>query len=80
MNSRAIAAKIIAKVTSQQQSLTTALASEINRTTQDASFIQELCFGVLRWYPKLLRILQTSQHVRQSYWESRLMVIFIMMM
>src|SRR6185312_2748599 len=51
-NSRACAAKILTLVLNQGQSLATAFAT-LPPTQPDRGFIQELCYGVLRWYWQL---------------------------
>lgn len=59
-NARALAAQALAKVMQQGVSLTEALAtvrSNIKIDTRDQGFIQELCYGVLRWYEPLQCVL-----------------------
>jgi 16S rRNA (cytosine967-C5)-methyltransferase len=58
MNSRAIAAQILAAVIQQKRSLNTALAERLAdySSAQDRGFIQELSYGVLRWYWQLNEI------------------------
>ncbi|OGT35631.1 MAG: 16S rRNA (cytosine(967)-C(5))-methyltransferase [Gammaproteobacteria bacterium RBG_16_51_14] len=52
MQTRTIAARILTRVIRDRQSLSTVLADELNRITdnKDSAFIQELCYGVLRWF------------------------------
>ena len=53
-NSRAIAAKIVFAVIEQKQSLTQVLATHLNDVSaQDRAFIQQMCYGTLRWLPRL---------------------------
>lgn len=54
-NSRARAAKIITAIILDGSSLTAAL-KQISPADQDRSFIQELCYGVMRWYGQLIAI------------------------
>lgn len=51
MNNRAQAARILSRVITQHCSLTDCLAQE-----KPTSFVAELCYGVLRWYPRLTAI------------------------
>lgn len=53
-NSRAVAAEIVFTVIEQKQSLTQVLATHLsNISAQDKGFIQEMCYGTLRWLPRL---------------------------
>lgn len=54
-STRSIAAQILAEVFTHQQSLTDLLKNNIPQkiSVEDKGFIQELCFGVLRWYWQL---------------------------
>lgn len=54
-STRSIAAEILAEVFTDQQSLTELLKNNIppKISAEDKGFIQELCFGVLRWYWQL---------------------------
>lgn len=54
-NSRAQAAKIISTIILDGASLTAAL-KQISSVDKNRSFIQELCYGVLRWYWQLAAI------------------------
>lgn len=55
MNVRATAAKIISQLLENQCSLSQILPKfkEQCKTKEEASLLQALCFGVLRWYPRL---------------------------
>jgi 16S rRNA (cytosine967-C5)-methyltransferase len=57
-NSRAIAAQIISRVLKEKISLKDALAAGVNASiaSRDRAFIQELCYGVIRWYPPLTQL------------------------
>jgi 16S rRNA (cytosine967-C5)-methyltransferase len=57
MNPRAIAAKIIAQVL-QGNSLTIALTEKLKSENQDNALIQEICYGVFRWYSRLEKLAQ----------------------
>jgi 16S rRNA (cytosine967-C5)-methyltransferase len=54
-NSRAAAARVLAEVIGQGRSLSTALPRQLAgiSSAQDRGFVQELCFGTLRWLPRL---------------------------
>ena len=54
MNVRAAAAKVIYQVVDQGQSLSTALpAAQQDIKERDHALLQEICYGVLRWLPRL---------------------------
>jgi 16S rRNA (cytosine967-C5)-methyltransferase len=55
MNTRLIATQILKGVLRDKRSLNEVLAEGKSKckTTQDQALVQALCFGVLRWYPKL---------------------------
>jgi 16S rRNA (cytosine967-C5)-methyltransferase len=57
-NSRAIAAQIISRVLKEKISLKDALAEGVNTSidSRDRAFIQELCYGVIRWYAPLKQL------------------------
>lgn len=57
-NSRAIAAQIVLRVLKEKISLKEALASAVNASiaSRDRGFIEELCYGVLRWYAPLRQL------------------------
>lgn len=57
-NSRAIAAQIISRVLKEKISLTDALSAGVNTNidSRDRAFIQELCYGVIRWYSSLRQL------------------------
>ena len=57
-NSRAIAAQIIFRVLKARISLTDALSTGVNAdiNSRDRAFIQELCYGVIRWYAPLKQL------------------------
>lgn len=59
MNTRALAATILAQVVDEGTFLTFALDAALPRIPQDAdrAFVQALCYGTLRWYWRLDRIL-----------------------
>ncbi|AJR07021.1 16S rRNA (cytosine(967)-C(5))-methyltransferase RsmB [Photobacterium gaetbulicola] len=59
MNVRAAAAKVIYQVVDQGQSLSTALpAAQQDIKERDHALLQEICYGVLRWLPRLESITQ----------------------
>lgn len=54
VNTRALAARTLARVLGEGQSLTHALTPALAEArTPDQGLLQELCFGTLRWYPQL---------------------------
>ena len=59
MQARALAATILTEVLNQHLSLTMLLPVYLERlsTERDRAFVQELCYGVLRWYFRLEAIL-----------------------
>ncbi|HIF9085877.1 TPA: 16S rRNA (cytosine(967)-C(5))-methyltransferase RsmB [Photobacterium damselae] len=59
MNVRAAAAQVIYQVVDQGQSLSTALpAAQQQIKERDQALLQEICYGVLRWLPRLESITQ----------------------
>lgn len=56
-NTRALAAQIIARVLTNGESLTDAFLENLSGKidSRDRGFIQELCYGVIRWYEPLTR-------------------------
>lgn len=57
-NSRAIAAQVISRVLKEKKSLKDALSVGIDAdiNSRDRAFIQELCYGVIRWYIPLRKL------------------------
>ena len=58
-NSRAIAAQIISRVLVEGVSLTDAFTERLQSdigSSRDRGFIQELCYGVIRWYGPLKQL------------------------
>lgn len=55
LNARAIAALVLAEVLGEGRSLSSALPSQLKQTPagRDAGLVQELCFGVARYAPRL---------------------------
>jgi 16S rRNA (cytosine967-C5)-methyltransferase len=54
MNPRALAADILFQVVEQNQSLSLLINRELPRTAaRDRALVQEICYGVLRWLPRL---------------------------
>ncbi|GAB6264079.1 16S rRNA (cytosine(967)-C(5))-methyltransferase RsmB [Photobacterium sp. 53610] len=59
MNVRAAAAQVIYQVVDQGQSLSTALpAAQQEIKPRDHALLQEICYGVLRWLPRLESVTQ----------------------
>ena len=60
MQSRAVAALVLTEILTRRLSLSVVLPDFLNQVSlgKDRSFIQELCYGVLRWYYQLDFILQ----------------------
>ncbi len=61
MQARAIAALALTEIFTRQLSLSVILPDYLNKASidKDRPFIQELCYGVLRWYYQLDFVLQT---------------------
>ena len=59
MQARALAAVVMTEILTRHQTLTTLLPACFERLSryQDRAFVQELCFGVMRWYFRLEAIL-----------------------
>lgn len=55
LSARALAAKILIEVLQKKRSLNTALSEQLQNypKSKDRGFIQELCYGVLRWHEQL---------------------------
>lgn len=54
LSARHVAANVIAEVSAEQHSLTSALGQALKRIDErDRGFCQQLCYGVIRWYPTL---------------------------
>ena len=55
MNSRALAAKTLTRVVKHSHALDLALDETFKQIDEqkEKSFVQELCYGVMRWYPRL---------------------------
>ena len=60
MNTRALAADVLVQVVGEGKTLTLALDEALPGIPQDndRAFVQALCYGVLRWYGRLERILE----------------------
>lgn len=59
MNVRAVAAQVIYQVVDQGQSLSAVLPTAQQKVApRDGALLQEICFGVLRWLPRLESITQ----------------------
>ncbi|MEH6576228.1 MAG: 16S rRNA (cytosine(967)-C(5))-methyltransferase RsmB [Amphritea sp.] len=60
MNIRAIAAKTLAPVVAQKESLNTAIPKGLKRVNErDRGLFQQLCYGTMRFYPRLNRLAST---------------------
>ncbi|MCK9467792.1 MAG: 16S rRNA (cytosine(967)-C(5))-methyltransferase RsmB [Porticoccaceae bacterium] len=58
MKAREACARVLAGVLRQEGSLNTLLPAALERVTaSDRALVQELCYGTLRWYPALERLL-----------------------
>ena len=56
-SARSVAARVLAAVISEQRSLTAVLAEHIKLVEErDRGFCQQLCYGVIRWQPRLTLI------------------------
>lgn len=62
-NSRGIAANVLAQVLGQGRSLTATLSPAVTCLSErDRAFVQTLCYGVLRWLPRLEYLAQQLLH------------------
>ncbi len=62
-NPRAVAASVLARVAGEGRSLSAALPAALNDTAAgDRAFVQELCYGVLRWYLRLQAMARQLLH------------------
>lgn len=61
MNTRALAADVLVEVVREGRSLTLALEQglDIEISPKDRTFVQALCYGVIRWYWRLQPLLQS---------------------
>ena len=61
MQSRAVAALVLTDILTRRLLLSVVMPEYLNQvsSSKDQSFIQELCYGVLRWYYQLDYVLQT---------------------
>lgn len=75
----AVAARVIAAVVIQQQSLNTALDEQRSSLTQygDKALLQELCYGVLRWRWQLEFVLQrlVTKPLRKADWDVAALIL-----
>ena len=55
LDARTLAAMILTDVIVMRRNLGDALAMRLGRTrsTRDRALVQEICYGVMRWYPRL---------------------------
>lgn len=54
MNTRATAAVVLTRVFDERRSLSAVLPDKLDKVNKaDRSLIQEVCYGVMRWYPRL---------------------------
>ncbi len=57
MNLRAIAAEVLAPVMAQRQSLSSSLPPGLQQVSaRDRALLQQLCYGTLRWQPRLEKL------------------------
>jgi 16S rRNA (cytosine967-C5)-methyltransferase len=79
MNSRASAARTLSRVVKQSFPLDLALTETFNQVDdpKERSFIQALCYGVLRWYPRLEFIVDTllDKALRQKDTDIKLLLL-----
>lgn len=77
MNTRSVAASILARVLSEGEFLTAALDAALPHIPKDndRAFVQALCYGVLRWYWRLDRILASLTRKPVKDLEVRLLAL-----
>ncbi|MDX1518864.1 MAG: transcription antitermination factor NusB, partial [Gammaproteobacteria bacterium] len=77
MKSRALATEILNRVCSDAISLDRALDEGLPGAleTREQSFIRDLCFGVMRWYPQLDFFLDTllNKPIRKKDFKLRIL-------
>lgn len=78
-NPRAAAARVLGQVLAQGQSLSTALPPLLARVAGgERGLFQELCYGTLRWYPRLEvllhRLLHRPLHAREAEVQALLLI------
>lgn len=57
-DARVVAARVLYHVIGRGESLSAALPAQLGDKAVDSALVQELCFGTLRWYGRLNRILE----------------------
>jgi len=64
MQARALAAEVLTEILSNRQTLTAALPARLENLSnkQDRAFVQELCYGVMRWYFRLSAVLTSMMN------------------
>lgn len=79
MQARALAAVVLTEILTQRQTLTMVLPAFLERLAhaQDRAFVQELCYGVMRWYFRLEGILtpMLKKDLRQKHLDVKLLLM-----
>ena len=79
MQARALAAVVMTEILTQRQTLTTVLPACCERLSheQDRAFVQELCYGVMRWYFRLEAILaqMLQKELKQKHLDIKLLMM-----
>ena len=79
MQARALAAMVLTEILTQRQTLTAVLPGYLKRLSneQDRAFVQELCYGVMRWYFRLETILapMLQKDLKQKHLDIKLLLM-----
>lgn len=57
-DARLVATRVLFRVVGRGESLSSALPAQLSDRALDEALVQELCFGTLRWYGRLSRVLE----------------------
>jgi len=79
MEARALAAEVLTAILTRRQTITTILPSRLEELphTQDRAFVQELCYGVLRWYFRLSAVLagMTKRELKPKHTDIKVLIL-----
>ena len=79
MQARALAAVVLTEILMQRQTLTMVLPVFLERLSheQDRAFVQELCYGVMRWYFRLEAILapMLQKDLKQKHLDIKMLMM-----
>lgn len=79
MQARALAAAVLTEILTRRQTITTILPSRLEQlsNSKDRALVQELCYGVMRWYFRLEQILATmlQKDLKQKHLDIKLLLL-----